>query len=184
MTTADIRRRLERKGAREQLAALEEIAARVADAIGTVEQVMQEPEQDSDEGMSADARERLSRQIQELADLQDKLRARMSSGKADRRTEHKSGSARERLQEALDEVEALQREDRPDVDMLTDLRNEVHGIARRETDDNLVEAAERLLEAIDELIARAETADGMRDGAANDKAASKGGRDGAHKLYA
>lgn len=102
--------------------------------------------------------------------------------KSDRPARHKSGGARERLQDALEEVQGLQREDRPDVDMLTDLRNEVEGIGRRETDENLVEAADRLLEAIDELIARAETVGGMRDDAANDdKSAPRGG---AHKLYA
>lgn len=120
--------------------------------------------------------------LQRLSRICEDFVGRAGEFKAAPRLERKD--AREQLQDALAEVQALQREDRPDVDMLTDLRSEVEGIGRRETDENLVEAADRLLEAIDELIARAETADGMRDGAANDKAAPKGGRDGAHKLYA
>ena len=73
---------------------------------------------------------------------------------------------RTKLQDMLDEVEGLQYEDNPDVDMLNGMVEDIEAmVAAGIDDDNLATAAQGLLDEIDALIAKAS--------AANDKSTAR-----------
>ena len=60
------------------------------------------------------------------------------------------------LDDAISEVSALQDEDRPDADMLAEMRADVAMIADGDYADNVLSVARTLLEEIDALLAKAD----------------------------